>query len=87
MRRCPQALGPERWEEASRSPPKVKLDGRIQDLETGSIWNLAGRAVEGELAGTQLEHLPARTTFWFLMAANFPEIEEFEINHNNEKSN
>jgi hypothetical protein len=52
-------------------------DGRIQDLETESEWDLAGRAIAGELAGAQLEPLPARSTFWFSLVANFPEIEVY----------
>ncbi len=54
------------------------VDGRIQDQETGSIWNLAGRAIEGELAGAQLEPLPSRATFWFSIVANFPDIEVYQ---------
>jgi hypothetical protein len=53
-------------------------DGRIQDRETGSEWNLSGRAIDGELAGAQLEPLPARATFWFSLVANFPEIEVYQ---------
>jgi hypothetical protein len=52
-------------------------DGRIQDRETGSEWNLAGRAIDGELVGAQLEPLPSRATFWFSLVANFPEIEVY----------
>jgi hypothetical protein len=55
----------------------VSEGGRIQDRETGSGWNLAGRAIEGQLAGSQLEPLPARSTFWFSLVANFPEIEVY----------
>jgi hypothetical protein len=51
--------------------------GLIQDRETGSIWNLAGQAIEGELAGAQLRALPSRSTFWFSLVANFPEIEVY----------
>ncbi len=51
--------------------------GRIQDQETDSIWNLAGRAIDGELVGSQLEPLPARTTYWFSIVANFPDIEVY----------
>lgn len=40
-----------------------------RDLETGSRWNAGGRAVSGELTGTQLE--PAETVqhFWFSYVA------------------
>jgi hypothetical protein len=53
----------------------VLEDGRIQDQETGSVWNLSGWAIAGELYGDRLEPLPVRSTFWFSLVANFPEIE------------
>ena len=51
--------------------------GRILDQETGSEWNLAGQAINGELAGRQLQPLPARSTFWFSLVANYPEIDVY----------
>ena len=53
-------------------------DGAIMDEETGSSWNLAGEALEGELDGQRLEQLPARSSFWFSLVANNPGIEIFE---------
>jgi len=50
---------------------------QIQDQETGSTWNLAGQAIDGELSGAQLEPLPARSTYWFSLVANYPDIEVF----------
>ncbi len=55
----------------------VLEDGRIQDLETGSDWDLAGRAINGELSGAQLKPLPVRSTFWFSLVANFPDIDVY----------
>lgn len=52
-------------------------DGRIQDGETDSTWDLAGRAVDGELAGAQLEPVPARSTYWFSLVANYPGIDVY----------
>ncbi len=48
-------------------------DGRFRDRETGSIWNFAGRAVEGPLAGTQLEEVPHGNHFWFAWAVFRPD--------------
>jgi len=48
-------------------------DGRIVDRETGSRWDPAGRAREGPLAGSRLEPLPTRTSFWFALIAAEPE--------------
>ena len=42
---------------------------------TGLALDLAGQAIDGELAGVQLRPLPSRSTFWFSLVANFPEIE------------
>jgi hypothetical protein len=41
----------------------------IRDDQTGSLWNAFGQAVEGTLAGTQLERLVAAPHFWFAWAA------------------
>ena len=40
-------------------------DGLFVDDQTGSSWNVLGRAVSGELEGTRLEALPHVDTFWF----------------------
>ena len=53
------------------------MSGFRIDRETDSEWNLAGRAIDGELTGSLLVPLPARSTFWFSLVANFPEIEVY----------
>ncbi len=40
-------------------------DGRFRDRETGSIWDILGRATEGPLAGQQLISIPHGTHYWF----------------------
>lgn len=41
-------------------------DGTFRDHQTGSLWSIEGRAIEGELAGTELEaHSDAYVLFWF----------------------
>jgi len=47
-------------------------DGSLRDLETGSIWDIFGRALEGSLTGAQLVRLPANLHFWFAWAAFQP---------------
>ena len=42
------------------------------DAETNSSWDVAGRAIGGPLAGTQLPAIGSRTTFWFAYVASFP---------------
>ena len=59
-----------------------QLDGRrltfkasgpdFMDSETGSRWNLFGRAVSGELAGRQLDPIVHGDEFWFAWAAFKP---------------
>ena len=44
----------------------AEADGRITDEQTGSEWNIFGRAVSGPLEGTQLEPVPGRSgQLWF----------------------
>ena len=48
-------------------------DGRITDDETGSTWNILGRAVEGPLAGSELTPIVHGNHFWFAWAAHTPD--------------
>ena len=43
------------------------------DKETGSRWDIAGRAVEGELKGWTLTWLEGTQVKWFAWAAEYPE--------------
>jgi len=52
--------------------------GRIVDAETGSVWNLSGQAVEGELAGQQLAPVVGVNHFWFSWAAFKPETRIYQ---------
>ena len=49
--------------------------GAFVDSETGSTWNAVGRAVNGPLSGTDLEHVPSRRAFWFSIAGAIPGLE------------
>jgi hypothetical protein len=49
-----------------------RADGFV-DSETGSGWDIAGRAVEGELAGTRLQPVRHDQQFWFALAAFVPD--------------
>lgn len=49
-------------------------DGDFVDVSTGSVWSADGKAVSGALAGTSLEPVPSRTTFWFAMVGAFPDL-------------
>jgi hypothetical protein len=53
-------------------------DGKILDDQTGSEWDVFGRAVGGELAGTQLEPLVSVNHFWFSWAAFKPETRIYQ---------
>ncbi|MDP2578231.1 MAG: DUF3179 domain-containing protein [Gemmatimonadota bacterium] len=48
-------------------------EGRFEDRETGSVWTLAGDAIEGPLAGRSLRPAEAAVHFWFVWAAYRPE--------------
>lgn len=48
------------------------VDG-FQDEETGSLWNIFGEAIEGELKGTILEQVLSGEHFWFAWSTFKPE--------------
>ena len=48
-------------------------DGAIVDAGTGSTWNVLGQAVEGPLAGSQLEPVVSGSHFWFAWSVFKPE--------------
>ncbi len=47
-------------------------DGKIRDEQTGSVWNIFGYALSGELAGMQLAPVVSINHFWFSWAAFRP---------------
>jgi hypothetical protein len=47
-------------------------DGVIVDEQTGSTWNVLGKAVEGPLQGEQLVPVVHANHFWFAWAAFHP---------------
>jgi hypothetical protein len=47
-------------------------DTPIVDAETGSTWDVTGRAIDGPLAGTVLEPVNHGDHFWFAWAAFVP---------------
>lgn len=49
--------------------------GTFRDLETGSRWDLRGRATAGPLRGKRLEQIPHDDQFWFALAAFYPRAE------------
>ena len=55
----------------------VQVDGRIEDEQTGSVWNVLGQAVDGPLAGAQLQPVVGINHFWFSWAAFRPDTRVF----------
>ncbi len=53
-------------------------DGVFRDQQTGSVWEVTGRAIEGELAGTQLAVIPHANHFWFAFQAFYPQTRVWE---------
>jgi hypothetical protein len=49
--------------------------GTFRDLQTGSKWDMSGRATDGALAGERLRQVPSDNQFWFALAAFFPKAE------------
>ena len=54
------------------------VDGRIVDQGTGSVWNVLGQAVEGELSGQELTPVVSINHFWFSWAAFRPETRVYK---------
>ena len=50
-------------------------DAPITDAETGSTWDVTGRAIDGPLAGSRLEPVAHGDHFWFAWAAFVPNTE------------
>ena len=48
------------------------------DKETGSRWDIAGRAVEGELKGWTLQWLDGAQVKWFAWAAEYPKTTVYQ---------
>jgi len=48
-------------------------DGRFEDTNTGSVWTIAGRAIDGPLEGTQLDRISHGDYFAFAWFAFRPE--------------
>ncbi len=53
---------------------EVAEDG-IRDVETGSLWNVLGVAIDGELEGEKLEPVIHQNHFWFAWAVFQPDTE------------
>ncbi len=51
----------------------LAVEGGFEDEQTGSRWNLLGEAVDGPLAGRQLERIVSGEHFWFAWAVFKPE--------------
>jgi hypothetical protein len=50
-------------------------ESEFVDLETGSHWNLLGRAVSGELEGLTLQAIKHSNEFWFAWTVFHPDTE------------
>ncbi len=51
----------------------VEEEGQIVDEQTGSTWNIVGQAIDGPLAGEELNQLVNGDHFWFSWAAFKPD--------------
>ena len=55
------------------------VDGEhFRDEETGSTWNIAGHAIEGDLEGERLDEYVSGAHFWFAWAAFQPDTTLWE---------
>ena len=51
----------------------------MRDRETGTLWDVRGLAVEGELAGEQLVQVPAHRSMWFAWVTFWQETGVWKI--------
>ncbi len=56
----------------------VAENDTITDEQTGSVWNVLGQAVAGELAGQQLDPVVKVDHFWFSWAAFRPDTRIYQ---------
>jgi hypothetical protein len=55
------------------------FDGtNIVDKQTGSVWDILGRATNGQLAGKTLTPVVAVNSFWFAWAAYQPHTRVYQ---------
>jgi len=69
------AVGVFRPEVDGRRLSFALAEGGFVDAETGSVWDVTGRARSGPLAGRTLEAVAHDNTLWFAWAAFRPETE------------
>ena len=50
----------------------------VTDRETGSVWNILGRATTGPLAGKSLTPVVATTSFWFAWVVYRPDTQVYQ---------
>jgi len=55
------------------------VGGVITDDQTGSVWDIFGRAIDGQFAGSQLEPVVSINHFWFSWAAFKPETRIYQL--------
>ena len=61
-------------------PESLTLGFPVFQDQTGTVWNFRGVAIEGPLAGSNLQQLPSYNAFWFAATAMFPHAEIFTGN-------
>ncbi len=57
----------------------------IRDDETNSLWNEHGKALQGELAGTQLNQIESPESFWMCWNAHYPDTEIGNVDRNQDE--
>jgi hypothetical protein len=53
-------------------------NGRFRDRQTGTVWDVTGRAVAGALRGQRLKQVPHDEQFWFAIAAFMRHLEVYD---------
>jgi hypothetical protein len=61
-------------------PSKSNAMSTATDEQTGSHWDIAGRAIDGDLKGWTLKWLDGTQVKWFAWSAEFPESSIYTCN-------
>lgn len=80
----PVASPPDAKADEKTRPVTIERDGQagaapFVDQETGSRWDIAGRAVDGDLKGWTLSWLDGTQVKWFAWAAEYPDTCIYQV--------
>ena len=52
----------------------------LRDRETGTLWDVKGQGIDGELADQHLRQIPAHNSMWFAWVTFWPDTDVWAPN-------